>query len=156
MEFPVNYRIPVYSREVVNLKKYVRDVSGVSDFFVDGDPETDRDGNKVSNDDRDSDAPETGGGFVRGSDWSELAIGPFDAPETKKIRMVATDGNGNKTARDITVTVFVPTPSISAATNAQANGSIDVKAGNEPIDLFRYRGGKLSRLSGSGETLTDA
>lgn len=156
VEFPVHYRIPVYAKEIVNLKKYVRDVSGISDFFVDVDPETDRDGNKVSNDDRDSDSPETGGKFVRGNDWSELVVGPFDAPTTRKIRMVATDGNGNETARDVTVTAFVPTPSIQAATSARANGVIDAKVSGEPIDLFRYRGGKLSRLSGSGETLTDA
>lgn len=61
--------------------------------------------------------------------------------------MVATDMNGNKTFRDVTVTVFVPTPSVASASVAQANGSIDVRVSGEPVDLFRYRGGKLSRLS---------
>ncbi|MFZ3233307.1 MAG: hypothetical protein WA194_07485 [Patescibacteria group bacterium] len=56
----------------------------------------------------------------------------------------------------MTVTAFVPTPSISVASTAQANGSIDVRVANEPIDFFRFRAGKLSRLSGSGETRTDA
>ena len=110
----------------------------------------------MTNDDRDSDSATTGSGLVRGSDWSELVIGPFDAPKTQKVRMVATDMNGNKTFRDVTVTVFVPTPSIGSASVAQANGSIDVRVSGEPVDLFRYRGGKLSRLSGSGETLTDS
>lgn len=155
VEFPTNYRIPVYVKETVNLKRYVSDVSGISDFSVDVDPSVDRDGNTITNDDRDSDSASTGSGIVRGSDWSELAIGPFDAPTSFKTRMMAKDANGNKTFRDVTFTVYVPTPSITAASTAQANGSIDVRVQGEPIDVFRFRGGKLSRLTGSGETLTD-
>lgn len=70
--------------------------------------------------------------------------------------MVAADVNGNKTPRDITITAYVPTPSITAASPAMANGSLDVRVAGEPVDIFRYRGGQLSRLSGSGETVTDA
>lgn len=65
LEFPTNYRIPIYVKDVVNLKKYVRDVSGIADFFVDVDPATDRDGNKVNDDDRDSDSASTGSGIVK-------------------------------------------------------------------------------------------
>ena len=110
----------------------------------------------VTNDDRDSDSASTGSGIVKGADWSELNVGPFNAPTTFKIRIMAADANSNKTFKDVTVTAYVPTPSITAASTAQANGSIDVRVADEPVDLFRYRGGKLSRLSGSGETLTDA
>lgn len=154
--FPTNYRIPVYVRETVGLKKYVSDVSGVSDVYVDVDPASDRNGDKVNDNDRDSDSASTGSGIVKGSDWSELVIGPFQAPGAFTARMVATDANGNKTFRDVTFTAYVPTPKIVAASTAQANGSIDAQYAGEPIDLFRYRGGKLSRLSGTGETLTDA
>lgn len=85
-----------------------------------------------------------------------MSFGPFNAPATFKVRMVATDSNGNKTAKDVTVNAYVPTPSINAASTAQANGSIDVRTAGEPIDLFRFRGGKLSRIAGTGESLTDA
>ena len=116
----------------------------------------DRDGDKITDDDRDSDSASTGSGIVKGADWSELNIGPFNAPTTFKVKLMAADTNGNKTFRDVTVTAFVPTPSISVASTAQANGSIDVRVADEPIDVFRFRAGKLSRLSGSGETRTDA
>ena len=129
----------MYVKETVNLKRYVSDVSGISDFSVDVDPSTDSDGNTVSNDDRDSDSASTGSGIVKGADWSELAIGPFNAPTSFKTRFMAKDANGNKSFRDVTITVYVPTPSITAASTAQANGSIDVRVQGEPIDLFRYR-----------------
>jgi hypothetical protein len=65
VEFPTNYKIPVYVKDTVNLKKYIGDVSGVSDVFVDVDPTNDRDGNKITNDDRDSDSASTGSGIVK-------------------------------------------------------------------------------------------
>ncbi len=74
VEFPTNYRIPVYVKETVNLKKYVSDVSGVSDFSVDVDPSVDRDGDKITDNDRDSDSASTGSGIVKGADWSELNV----------------------------------------------------------------------------------
>lgn len=156
VEFPSNYRIPIYVKETVNLKRYVDDVSGIADTYVDVDPTMDRDGNSVANDDRDSDSAATSSGITKGADWSELVIGPFDAPKTVKVRLVATDENGNVTGKDVTITAYVPIPSITAASPIQGNGRIDVPVAGEPIDLFKFRGGRLSRLTGSGQTITDA
>jgi hypothetical protein len=155
VEFPTSYRIPVYLKDAVNMARYVRDASGVKDFFIDVDPTKDTNGDGKPGNDRDSDRFETGSGFLRGSSWSELFIGPFNAPLSKKVRLVATDENNNVTEKDVSLVAYVPVPSITSATERSASGRLDIAREGEPIDLYRFRAEKLSRLTGSGQSTTN-
>jgi hypothetical protein len=85
----------------------------------------------------------------------ELDIGPFDALGKHPIRIVATDKNGNVTQKDVTVEVYSPVPSILQADTATASGTSDLSRSGEPVDFFRFRADKLSRLDQSGALFTD-
>ncbi len=152
--FPASYRIPVYLRDTVNLNRYVDDVSGVAEAFVDADPETDSDGNGNTRDDADSRSGALASGFASGTgtDWKTLAIGPFEKPETKRIVLTAIDENGNRSSREISVEAFVPIPSVTSADSASADGKTDVERPGIPVDLFRFRAGRLERLAGIPDT----
>ena len=128
----------------------------MKDFFVDVDPTVDADGDGNPGNDRDSDSGATASGFLRDSEALTLAIGPFDVPGKRKVRVTAIDTNDNASEKDFTVDVYVPTPTIQGASGISASGvTADLVRGGEPIDLFRFRAGKLERLSSSGNVYTN-
>jgi len=46
--------VPVYKSETIDLKKYIDDISGISEIYVDGDLKADSDKDTISDNDKDS------------------------------------------------------------------------------------------------------
>lgn len=75
-----------------------------------------------------------------------MNIGPFDTLFTRKMRLFAVDTNGNTSSKDIALIVYAPIPEIRSTSGSIISGKLNEELMGEPIDLFRFRNGNLSRV----------
>ncbi|NCP76955.1 hypothetical protein GW830_02325 [bacterium] len=152
-------RIPVYQKQIINLKSYIDDISGIDSVWIDADQTKDTDGDGDMKNDKDSLDSNSSYGIKKGNTIYDLNIGPFDTLFTKKITLFTKDGNGNISSKDLTLTVYPPVPNIESITGSIVSGRLDETLGDEPVDIFRLRNGVITRIestkSNSGLTRTD-
>ena len=121
------YRIPIYTKEIFAAKIYFSDISGIARMAADTDPNTDSDGNGVTDDDQDSNS----NGFIHKNpnDPTELTIGPFDAPGTHAITLSVVDKNGNVTKQNLSIIAYTPTPEILSNSGTHISGKLESEIG---------------------------
>ncbi|MBP9812037.1 hypothetical protein KBC86_01535, partial [Candidatus Gracilibacteria bacterium] len=146
----INYgdviRVPVYQTQILNLKPYIEDISGVDNVWVDMDLTKDTNGDGDVTNDKDSLDPSTAFGAKKGSTIYHLNIGPFDTLFTKKVRLFAEDGVGNVSSKDLVFTVYPPIPEIRSLTGTKISGDLSEVLKDEPVDIFRLRNNILTRI----------
>lgn len=139
-------RVPVYQKQTLNLKAYLDDISGIANVWIDMDLAQDTNGDGNTQNDNDTLSTTTTYGVRQGKTVADLDIGPFDSLFTKKIRLFAEDGIGNISSKDLTLTVYPPVPEIQSLSGSTISGNLNEVLSGEPIDIFRFRNGILSRI----------
>jgi hypothetical protein len=125
------FRVPVYQSKIVNLLKYIDDVSGIDRIWVEGDS------------------------FIKaGNTVFDLVFGQYTSLFKKSIQFFAQDIPGNVTKQDMTLEVYSPVPQITDVASRVVKGILNEVLKDEPVDIFRYRNEHIDRISGSG-VLTD-
>lgn len=76
-----------------------------------------------------------------------LSFGPYEELFEREISLALTDDNNNTSRRNIVLEVYTPQPSIDAVEdNTVITGKINEVLTDEPIRLYRYRGGVIEKL----------
>ena len=76
-----------------------------------------------------------------------IQAGPFEEIGERSITLFATDNNDNTASTQIQIDVYAPIPSISQYASQQVIGSINESLSDEPIRIYRYRGGQLDAVA---------
>lgn len=144
-------RIPVYQKERVDFTPYIYEDGGlgnISDIRIDFDLETDTDGDGNPKNDRDTEHIN----ILQSPVNISFEFGPFDTLFSRKILVALTDNNGNIGQREIPFEVYAPDPQIQAVQENTIQWEISEELADEPIRIYRYRGGVITRLEESGGT----
>jgi uncharacterized repeat protein (TIGR01451 family) len=150
-------RIPVYQQQLVDLTPYIYEdggLSGIANVRVDFDLTTDSDGDGNAKNDADTDKIS----ITKTPARITLLFGPYDSIFEKPINIILIDDNGNIGSKEIAFEVYPPGPEIVDISGNIISWEIDESLQNEPIRLYRYRGGviqKLERADGSDLVNTD-
>lgn len=138
-------RIPVYQQQNFDFTEYIYEELGIKnivDFYIDFDLDTDSDGDNDKINDR------TATGIVIHKTPSKISVDfwPYDTIFTKNIAVHAIDGNNNHWVAIVPFQVYAPIPTIRDNENVKIVGHIDENLKNEPVNIYRYRWGILSKL----------
>ncbi|MDP2089997.1 MAG: FG-GAP-like repeat-containing protein [Candidatus Gracilibacteria bacterium] len=148
-----NIRIPVYQKNTTNLTQYIYEDSGIRNIKkiivdMDLDKDTDGDGNSKNDDD----------GNIAGiyKDVVKVIYSPtaiklefakFDNLFKKKIGITMYDANNNRGYKEVNLEVYSPKPRVNSFNSGTVSGSINENLTDEPINLYRFRGGVVSSLN---------
>jgi hypothetical protein len=150
-------RIPVYQKQNVNLTDAIYEDGGlwdIADVWVDFDMDLDSDNDGNTSNDRDMQDITLHINPVRIS----LDFGPYENIFEKNIMLFVEDNNGNIAQKKVKFEVYAPNPSIESIEAAVISGAIDEVLENEPVRIYRYRWGWLTRLRntlGEDRVMTD-
>lgn len=145
------FRAPVYIERVIDLRDKVSDISDIEEIYVDTDLSTDSDGDGKKDNDRDSDS--TTGILKRGASSLEWYIKAQNRLFEKKIKIWAKDANGNVGGKETKLTIYAPTPNITSQSGSLIQGNLNESLAGEPIDLVRFRNGKLKVVGDDTQTV---
>jgi len=144
-------RIPVYQSQEIDLTPYIYEdsgLSGISDVWVDFDLTRDSDEDWDMTNDADSENINITQSAVK----ITIEFGPYDSIFSRDIMLYLQDDNGNIASKKVPFEVYPPLPSIIDIEDALITGVIDEDLQDEPIRLYRYRGGIIEKLqSADGE-----
>ncbi|NDK10028.1 VCBS repeat-containing protein [Candidatus Gracilibacteria bacterium] len=138
-------RIPVYQTQTVDLTPYIYEdggLSGISSVRLDMDLEVDSDNDGNSENDRNTQNIQ----ITRNASRIAITFGPYDVLVNKNIRISITDDNGNTGTKVVPFEVYAPVPEINDVVDNTIVGQIDETLSDEPIRLYRYRGGTIEKL----------
>lgn len=148
--------IPVYTSKEFYFEEFTYDDSGIvyDSVYIDSDIEKDSDLDWHTDNDADV--------FLWGEFgwislvWSnnnlKLKVWPFDNVFEKTIKLFVTDEAWNLAKKDIVISSYAPIPTIYSNTDEiKLNGQLDSDTSWIPVDLFRVRGGKLTKITLSWE-----
>jgi hypothetical protein len=79
----------------------------------------------------------------------EIEFGPYDTLFERNILIVLEDDNGNIGSREVGFEVYPPRPSITDIQDNTITGILDEELLDEPVRLYRYRGGIIQKLQAS-------
>ncbi|MDD2907859.1 MAG: VCBS repeat-containing protein [Candidatus Gracilibacteria bacterium] len=150
-------RVPVYQKQDIDITKYIFENSGIEgiakislDFDLDKD--TSLDGNPKNDDDS---STMDNLNFIKSDDKIILEVGVFEELFNKKIGISITDKNGNVGYAEVPFEIYSPIPEINSLEGDNISGVLDENLDNEPVSLYRVRGGMVSKLANnSGDNLT--
>lgn len=142
IDFNSTIRIPVYQKQRFNFTPYIYDNTWFSDFYIDYDLETDSDWDWNKTNDRDSDDKKT---FVNKSNVS-MDFWPYDYIFSHKIWLNFVDLAWNVAYKESSLEVYSPQPQIDSQSGKLFMWKIDEELLWEPINVYRYRFGTISRL----------
>lgn len=144
-------RIPVYQSQEVDLTPYIYEdsgLSGISDVWIDFDLTLDNDEDSDATNDVDTENIRITQTAVK----IAIEFGPYDRIFSRDIMLYLQDDNGNIASKKVPFEVYPPLPSIIDIEGALITGVIDEDLQDEPIRLYRYRGGIIEKLqSADGE-----
>lgn len=141
------FRIPVYKERVFDLTPYIYEDEGIrwiQEMYIDADLEVDSDQNWNPSDDRDIQAEWVQ--LERSLSYVRLRFWPFDDLVRKKIKVIMIDHNDNIWEKILDMEVYAPIPDISYGDRGEVRWLLRENIDGEPISLFRYRWGVLSKL----------
>ncbi len=138
-------QIPVYQSQIVDLTPYIYEdgwLGGIRDVRVDFDLTVDSDGDGNSK----NDADRKGINIIQTAARIAIEFGPYDILFKKKILIALVDDNGNIGQKEINFEVYPPAPQIESIEENIISWQIDETLLDEPIRLYRYRGGVIEKL----------
>ncbi|MDD2870584.1 MAG: VCBS repeat-containing protein [Candidatus Gracilibacteria bacterium] len=145
-------RVPVYQKKTIDLTPYIYEDSGIKNVkkvIVDMDLtlDTDGDGNTRNDDDGLIDGEYKNKVNINYSLLSlKLDIGKFDNIFKKKIGFTLIDQNNNAGYKEVDLEVYSPKPSIIDYNNGKVDGKLNEDLTDEPVNLYRFRGGVVTSL----------
>ncbi|MCP4523251.1 MAG: hypothetical protein GY828_03460, partial [Candidatus Gracilibacteria bacterium] len=138
-------KIPVYQKQNIDLTDFIFDEGGIKGLKkIEIDMDLQKDSNGDGDTKNDSDIPESN--IKKTLIQLGIEIGPFDTLRNDSIGISFTDSNNNKGFFEIPFEVYAPVPEIDRLNTQGFIGEINEKLDNEPISLFRYRGGKITQI----------
>lgn len=157
--------LSVYNRKTINLTTYIDDnswIEWIKELYIDTNLDVDLDSlwwdwdfkNDRNVKLKDEEDLET---YSLYRDWDNimLSVWPFEDLESRKLNMIAIDWNDNIWSSEITVEIYAPTPYISSWWEDKLSWILDKKIDNQPIDIFRYRWGQISKITDEIDTFTN-
>lgn len=138
-------RIPVYQKRLFDFTSYIYEEAGVKniqDFYIDFDLEDDADKDGNPTNDRTTDKIKINKTYNQVS----AEFGPYDTLFTKMIGVHAIDKNNNHGYKEVPFEVYPPIPTINGNNNNKINGYIDETLKEEPVNIYRLRGGVVTKL----------
>jgi len=141
-------KLPVYKQKTINLKKYITDISGIKELYIDADINIDSDWDWVPDNDKDSLDEKTKYWIKKWNTIYDVIVWPFSSLINKKVMLYTVDYNNNKSATLVDFQVYAPIPTINSVDKnvSSIKWVIDESTSEEPIDIFRYRDGILSKI----------
>ena len=139
-------KIPVYQEKVINLWDMIYEdwwIKGLKNITIDMDLETDSnwDGNNTNDADISKD------NMNHTSQTLEVTFGSYDYLAKKDIAITLIDENNNSSYTQIPFEIYSPTPEIESINELWLVWIIDEELDNEPVSLYRYRWGVVSKLN---------
>lgn len=158
--------IPVYHRKVINLTEYIDEnswIEWIKELYLDTDLSIDLDDENWWDWDSSNDRnvkllleDNLGIYSLFKRDWDiMLWVWPFDNLNDRTINLIAIDWNDNIWSSEIFIDIYAPTPYISTWWEEELSWIIDKQLSNQPIDIFRYRWGQISKITDEVETFTN-
>ncbi|EKE27248.1 MAG: hypothetical protein ACD_3C00233G0001 [uncultured bacterium (gcode 4)] len=152
--FEDGIKIPVYKKQIKNLKQYIDDVSWISEIYIDFDPTADSSWDGIVDNDKDSLNPNNSYNVHKWNTWFDVEFWAFDKLFKKKILISVKDNNENIATSLIDLEVYSPVPQISDAELGKVTWSIDESISDEPIDIMRYRDWVLEKIRTTSQDKT--
>ena len=138
-------KIPVYQKKQIDLTPYIYEDSGIRNIkSVSVDFDLTKDSNWDSDTKNDIDTDKIKINKTLSS--IKIEFGPYDSLFNKTIWITLIDNNGNLWYREVPFEVYSPKPNISDYSSWVIKWSIDESLNNEPVNLYRYRGGIIKKL----------
>ncbi|MCD5385392.1 hypothetical protein LRZ95_01855, partial [Candidatus Gracilibacteria bacterium] len=148
-----NIKIPVYQKHITDLTNEIYEdsgMSGIKKIVVDFDltKDSDGDGNKKNDDDLNLDGEYKNQiNILKNPAYIKFEFKSFNKIFKKKIGISITDANNNVGYSEILLDVYSPIPTITSYANGLINGKLKEEyLTDEPINLYRFRGGVITRL----------
>lgn len=144
-------RVPVYQKQKIDLTPYIYEDGGlwwIAEVRVDFDLAVDSDGDGDTQNDADSENIS----ITKTPIKIEIEFGAYDELFEKNIMIALIDDNGNIGSREIGFEVYPPIPSILDIEDSIITGIIDEDLLDEPVRLYRYRGGIIQKLQSADGT----
>ena len=138
-------RIPVYQKKIINLTPYIYENLGITnivDVQVDFDLQADNNSDGDTRNDRDLEHIR----IIQNPINISIEFGEYQEIFERKIRISLVDRNGNIGYQDIDFEVYPPAPQIQSYENEVISGVIDETLLEEPVRIYRYRGGVIKKL----------
>ncbi len=138
-------RIPVYQKQTFDLTSSIYEntwIKGIKDFYIDFDLTKDNNGDGNLKNDRDTDKIN----IIKTINSIKVEFGAYDTLFKKKIALIAKDQNDNTWYKEVDFEVYSPIPSIKNQQSWVINWFINEKLNQEPVNIYRYRGGIISKL----------
>jgi hypothetical protein len=138
-------RIPVYQKQIFDFTSSLYEntgIQGIKDFYIDFDLTKDTNGDGNPKNDRDNDKIKV----IKTINSIKVEFWPYDKLFKKKIAIIAKDQNDNVGYKEIDFEVYSPIPSIKTENKGLINGFISEKLDAEPVNIYRYRGGIISKI----------
>ncbi|MDA7494830.1 hypothetical protein N8455_00650, partial [Candidatus Gracilibacteria bacterium] len=150
-------RIPVYQEKIVNLEDFIFEAGGLNEIKaieIDLDITIDSDGDGDTKNDIDISSDN----IYKTSQILQVTFGPFNYLYKNKIGITLVDINNNASYDEVLFEIYAPTPEIITMNELGIIGKIDEELTQEPVSLYRYRGGIVTKLvneEGTNIVLTD-
>lgn len=147
-------KLPVYKQKIINLKKYITDISWIKEIYIDADITKDSDWDWILDNDKDSLDTNTKYGIKKWSTIYDIVVWPYNELMNKKVMLYTIDYNNNKSATLVDFEVYAPIPEIKSVAKESSliKWIINENISQEPIDIFRYRDGVLSKIDTKDKT----
>ncbi|USN58029.1 MAG: hypothetical protein H6767_06875 [Candidatus Peribacteria bacterium] len=139
-------RVPVYQTKEVDFTDFVFEDSGlrnIADLYFDMNISEDSDGDGIANNDRDMEQVVATVTPIKVA----ATFGPYTELIDRDIQVYIEDANNNIGTKQLKFQVYAPTPQISNYDLEEGVfGNINETLDDEPVRLYRYRGGVISKI----------
>ena len=138
-------RIPVYQTKNIDLTPYIYDDAGIrniSNIYIDFDLDVDSDGDWIQTNDIETDKINITKSLIS----INVDFWPYDNLFKKNIWITLIDENGNVWFSELPFEVYSPVPQINAFSWWIVEWYIDEALTWEPVNLYRYRWGLITKL----------
>lgn len=139
-------KIPVYQEKTIDFSQYIYEeswITGIKDFYFDFDLTTDSDTDGDKTNDRDNVQTQ----ITKNSTQLLVKFGAYQSIMNKKIGINVIDINENRAYKTIDFEVYSPTPFIQLQEWNRVEWMLSETLTNEPVNLYRYRGGIISKIA---------
>jgi hypothetical protein len=139
-------QIPVYQEKIIDIWGMIYEdwwLRGIQDIVIDMDLDSDTNWDWDTKNDRDILSDK----INHNSQKLEITFWKYDYLDKTKIGITLVDENSNSSYSEIPFEIYSPTPQIETINELWLIWLIDENLDDEPVSLYRYRGGVVSKLN---------